>query len=401
MFCQLAAALGRLVDHPGDGLEFGAIGDRFGQDFDGAGDHRQDVVEVVGDAAGQLADRFHLLGLAELGFRGLLFRQVPADEEMPPHRLRPVSHPGQRHRVPVLVEVAGLEIAHLPAAPRQPHFVARAVEIVGMDEFDRGVPDHFRGLIAQDGHRAGADLDEGSLGVGYQDQVLRGLEDAPPLLDLLAQRPLGAFARGDVARDRGGSHHLAGRGLDRRDHQRDVPPAAILVQAHGVVMFDGFAPGDLGAQRTLLDAYLGRIDDVDVIADRLRRGESRQPFGGLVPARDGAVQRHENDGIVGGFDHRAEQPLAFAVLFPFGSRLAAQLCEQAGQLGLKCDVVEQQHGEHEGRGAEAVDPPGIEAEIVSRNVDHRRQCDVEQPRAQHHHQPDVDQRMWPPQPKHQ
>ena len=33
--------------------------------------YRQHIVEVVGDAAGKLADRFHLLHLAELGFGGL------------------------------------------------------------------------------------------------------------------------------------------------------------------------------------------------------------------------------------------------------------------------------------------------------------------------------------------
>jgi hypothetical protein len=31
-------------------------------------DHREEVVEVVGDASGQTADRFHLLRLAELRF---------------------------------------------------------------------------------------------------------------------------------------------------------------------------------------------------------------------------------------------------------------------------------------------------------------------------------------------
>ena len=119
MFGQLAAAFGGLVDHPGDGFEFGAIGDGLGQDSDGPGDDGQNVVEVVRDAAGQLADRFHLLGLAVLRLRSLLLRQVTADEEMPPHRLRPCSHPGQRHRTSVLVDVARLEVAHLPAAPRR------------------------------------------------------------------------------------------------------------------------------------------------------------------------------------------------------------------------------------------------------------------------------------------
>ena len=43
---------------------------------DAADDDRQHVVEVVGDAAGQLADRFHLLDLAELGFGRLAFLRL-------------------------------------------------------------------------------------------------------------------------------------------------------------------------------------------------------------------------------------------------------------------------------------------------------------------------------------
>ena len=43
------------------GLSF----DRIGQDLDRAGDDGEDVVEVMGDAAGELADRFHLLGLPD------------------------------------------------------------------------------------------------------------------------------------------------------------------------------------------------------------------------------------------------------------------------------------------------------------------------------------------------
>jgi len=61
------------------------------------GDDSQDIVEVVRDAAGQLADGFHLLGLAELRLRRLLFpsshdrrrkcRRTGSDH---------VPHPGQR-----------------------------------------------------------------------------------------------------------------------------------------------------------------------------------------------------------------------------------------------------------------------------------------------------------------
>ena len=45
-------------------------------------DHRgQQVVEVVGDAAGQLADRLHLLALGELGLQALLLGQIDEVED--------------------------------------------------------------------------------------------------------------------------------------------------------------------------------------------------------------------------------------------------------------------------------------------------------------------------------
>jgi hypothetical protein len=157
---RLGAAFGGLIDHPGDRHQLRIGGDGIGQNADGSGDDGQNIVEVVRDAAGQLADGFHFLSLPELGFRGLLFREVAADEEMPPHRLRPCSHPGQRHRVPVPVDIAGLEIAHLPPAPRRAHLCPRAVEIVGMNELERAMSDHLLGPIAQDGHGARADLDK-------------------------------------------------------------------------------------------------------------------------------------------------------------------------------------------------------------------------------------------------
>ncbi len=131
MLGQLRAALGGIVDQLGDRGELRPVGDRVAENADGAGDDGQDVVEVVGDAAGQLADRVHFLRLPELGLGGLLLGQVAADEEMPPHRLRPRSHPVQDHRVAVLVAVARLEIAHLLAATRRAHLVPGVVEIVG------------------------------------------------------------------------------------------------------------------------------------------------------------------------------------------------------------------------------------------------------------------------------
>ena len=65
MLGEIGAARRGLVDHPRDGGELRLALDGIGQDFDRSGDDRQDVVEVMRDAAGELADRFHLLGLPD------------------------------------------------------------------------------------------------------------------------------------------------------------------------------------------------------------------------------------------------------------------------------------------------------------------------------------------------
>ena len=72
---QLGAALGRVVDHLGDRRQDAGLSATASlENFDGAGDDGENIVEVVRHAAGKLADRFHLLRLAELRFRGLLPR---------------------------------------------------------------------------------------------------------------------------------------------------------------------------------------------------------------------------------------------------------------------------------------------------------------------------------------
>jgi hypothetical protein len=169
---QFGTAFRGFVDRFRDRHELRPVGDGVGQNPDGTGDDGQNVVEIMSHAAGQLADRLHLLGLAELGFRDALFRNVAADKEVPPDGLRPRSHPRQRHGLSVLVDVARFETADALPAPRRPHLVARAVEIVGMDEFNRAAPDHFRGGITQDGHAARADRDENSSAIRHQNEVL-------------------------------------------------------------------------------------------------------------------------------------------------------------------------------------------------------------------------------------
>ena len=65
MLGEVGAARRGFVDHSRDGGKLRLALDRIGQDFDRSRDHGQDIVEVVRDAAGELADRFHLFGLPD------------------------------------------------------------------------------------------------------------------------------------------------------------------------------------------------------------------------------------------------------------------------------------------------------------------------------------------------
>src|ERR1700730_8409883 len=73
MLGEVSAPRCRGADHVGDLGEMRTVLDRLAEDFDSSGDHGENVVEVVGDATRELADRFHLLRLPNLGLGVLYF----------------------------------------------------------------------------------------------------------------------------------------------------------------------------------------------------------------------------------------------------------------------------------------------------------------------------------------
>ena len=80
-----------------------------------ADDNLQDVVEVVGDAAGQRPDGFHLLGLAQLGF------EVSVCSDVAKHHHRAMEHPA-------------------PATNRRPAVCNRYLAAMPGDAAPSGVP---------------------------------------------------------------------------------------------------------------------------------------------------------------------------------------------------------------------------------------------------------------------
>jgi len=76
MLGEVRATRGGLVDHPRDRRELRLAPDGVGQDFDRSGDDGEDIVEIVRDAAGELADGLHLLGLPDAVLGGDLVGEV-------------------------------------------------------------------------------------------------------------------------------------------------------------------------------------------------------------------------------------------------------------------------------------------------------------------------------------
>ena len=79
--CWVSSAprAGGLVDHLRDRRKLRLLGDRLAEDLDRAGDDGEDVVEVVRHAAGELADRLHLLGMADAFLGGDLVGEVAVE----------------------------------------------------------------------------------------------------------------------------------------------------------------------------------------------------------------------------------------------------------------------------------------------------------------------------------
>ena len=161
----------------------------------------------MGDPAGQLADRLHLLRLAQLLLELGALSHVAADEEVLLIRLRPDAAPRERNRMPVLVDVAAIEIAHHPAAARSAHLMTRVVEVLVIDELRTALPDHLLGASIRGWAATRACLQDIASPVADHDQVERCVEDALPQVALLpAQLLLGAEQLGEPGVEPRGSN---------------------------------------------------------------------------------------------------------------------------------------------------------------------------------------------------
>src|SRR5258708_12708259 len=106
----------------------------------------------------------------------------------------------------------------------------------------------------------------------------------------------------------------------------------MLSPSHGFLVSDPFAPADPAQDVATLFLAVGGHDEFDVFAARFRRGISDQALRGRIPAGYGAVEGFRDDGLVGGFHRRAEQPFARRIMISrgFGAAMSLDLALQRG-----------------------------------------------------------------------
>src|SRR6266545_475198 len=167
-------------------------------------DDRQQVVEVVRDAAGELADRFHLLGLPQLLFEALPLAHIFGEDFVTLHAA--VFMP---HRTAVQPHRNGLTIVASPVRLRL-HGASRVIHLREITRAGPGVLEHVTiempaqqlrlGLAGQHLDEGGIHGQQGAIGRGPEDSKRRLLHQRPAGGVGAPQRFFGAAPLGDVGR---------------------------------------------------------------------------------------------------------------------------------------------------------------------------------------------------------
>ncbi len=213
---ELRAAIGGIADQLGDPGKLRVVLDAVGEDFDGPGDHRQHVVEVVRDAAGQAPQRFRLLRLDQLFFGDPPLGDVP-DERIDDVTVAAAQRV-QRNLGEELVAVAMHRfgfIAHAHTAGRGllkeagDPLAVRKAKLLREHQFHHPLTDRLGAGPA--GQRLGlrTPVQHDAVLVGLDESIERGPDDGLRHLLALDQRLMRAPLRGDVMQHRNGAAQMA------------------------------------------------------------------------------------------------------------------------------------------------------------------------------------------------
>ena len=216
---QIGGAVGVLLDLHDVGEGRVARPEAHQQEVAEADHRRQQVVEIVRDAAGELADRLHLLRLGELHLEVLLLGDVDEMQDQPAVAAARGSVEPARGRPPRLLSRAALE-AHLDR-PGMRRAVGRGGEldrdlaaVLLVDEADQRLADQILRPGAEQFAERAVRLLEPAEAVDQRDADRRVGEEALEALARQPQRALPFALGGQVA------HHRAGAQLVARRRRR-------------------------------------------------------------------------------------------------------------------------------------------------------------------------------------
>ena len=236
---------------------------------DVAHDAGQDIVEVVGDAAGQVADRLHFLRLPQLRLEAFALglglsapRQIAHDRQDVRAALVVHARTAQLDLDRPAVALERGAVALEGAAVRDPcGQLAGQVPAAHGQQLVGSAPQHLLASIPEQGDEGGIDVDDPALLVEHRHAVHRRVEDGAILLLARAQGPLGALARRDVGGDRAHRIRLAVLVHQRKPagEKRHALAAhlQLLLELHGSAGFEG-ARGVGVRHRRRLRAAAGR-----------------------------------------------------------------------------------------------------------------------------------------------
>jgi hypothetical protein len=219
-----------------------------------ADDRREQVVEVVGHAPGELADRFHALRLAQLLLELALLGDVAQDAAVGHDPARLVAHRGRRFAGRELAAVfpAQLELEVPDRAPlgqdrhQPPALAGVAVEVAA--DLDRH--QLVLGAVAEELDAGAVDVEEPSFGSRDEDGVLRFLEQGPVFLFRAPHRFFRPLALGDVDEHGPGADHHAVRVGERQGVEQRVDDLAAAGHE------PAFLRGEVAAQGLAVTAAL-------------------------------------------------------------------------------------------------------------------------------------------------
>ncbi len=257
-------------------------------------DHRrQQIVEIVGDTAGQLSDGQHLLGLGELNLETLLVRRFDQMEHEAGAR---GVFEGTRVECPCAIPAARqrhLDRGGSATLPRRDQLGRHVGSFRHAHEVDERHAAEFRAIMPDEGR-------EGWIGLRYPQFVVQKSDADRRLLEEPLEAQLGSLERllplalgPEIAHDRAGHEraaHLPGHDA-LRDLGLDRPPADAAKHGFSPLCRYGIGEGRV-AGRTRHRHLDEKVVQAPVAAHQIFRSDAEEARQGAVDEEEAAVGIH-------------------------------------------------------------------------------------------------------------